>query len=303
MSRDASPTGTPDGRSGASPSCSRAPQGEDATLTDDKGEYHFTSLPVGTYVIRFYVANAAAQVEQGGVMVSADKMVRVNAKIAGATQAAAQEKYVIAGRPPVVDIGSARVGAQFDSEFTQNIPLNRTYGDVIERAPGAFVDPSGNVSIGGATGLENIYIVNGVNVTGIEYGNLEAGTPSIGGVATCRSSSCSRSTSAPAATRPTWAAAWAASSTASSSRAPTSSTAACSRTGRPTGCRRIRRRARPSDVRSATSACPTTTAASAPRSAARSSRTGCSSGPASRRASRTRTCSGRPTCSSTIRRR
>ena len=48
----------------------QGPQGEDATLTDDKGEYHFTSLPVGTYVIRFYVANTAAQVEQGGVMVS-----------------------------------------------------------------------------------------------------------------------------------------------------------------------------------------------------------------------------------------
>jgi len=159
----------------------QGPQGEDATLTDDRGEYHFTSLPVGTYVIRFYVANAATGVEQTGVLVSADKMVRVNAQIAGAVQAQAQEKYVITGKPPVVDIGSARVGAQFDSEFTQNIPLNRTYGDVIERAPGAFVDPSGNVSIGGSTGLENIYIVNGVNVTGIEYGNLEAGTPSIGG--------------------------------------------------------------------------------------------------------------------------
>jgi hypothetical protein len=159
----------------------QGPQGEDATLTDDKGEYHFTSLPVGTYVIRFYVANAAAQVEQGGVVVSAEKMVRVNAKIAGAVQTQAQEKYIITGRPPVVDIGSARVGAQFDSDFMTNVPLQRTYGDIIERAPGAFVDPSGNVSIGGATGLENIYIVNGVNVTGIEYGNLEAGTASISG--------------------------------------------------------------------------------------------------------------------------
>jgi hypothetical protein len=159
----------------------QGPQGEDATLTDDKGEYRFTSLPVGIYVIRFYVANSAAGVEQSGVVVAAEKMVRVNAQIAGAVQAQAQEKYVITGKPPVVDIGSARVGATFDSEFTQNVPLNRTYGDIIERAPGAFVDPSGNVSIGGATGLENIYIVNGVNVTGIEYGNLEAGTPSIGG--------------------------------------------------------------------------------------------------------------------------
>src|SRR5215510_11942771 len=46
----------------------QGPQGEDATLTDDQGEYHFTSLPVGTYIIRFYVANAATGVEQTGVV-------------------------------------------------------------------------------------------------------------------------------------------------------------------------------------------------------------------------------------------
>src|ERR1044072_5015179 len=78
----------------------QGPQGEDATLTDDKGEYNFTSLPVGHYVLRLCGANAAAQGAQGGVVVSADKKVRVNAKIAGAAQVAAQEKYVITGRPP-----------------------------------------------------------------------------------------------------------------------------------------------------------------------------------------------------------
>jgi hypothetical protein len=159
----------------------QGPQGEDATLTDDKGDYRFSSLAVGTYVIRFYAANTSAEAEQPGVNVAADKMVRVNAKIAGAAQAAAQQTYVITGKAPVIDIGSARVGAQFDQQFMQNVPLGRTYGDVIERAPGVFFDPSGNVSIGGATGLENIYLVNGLNVTGVQYGNLEAGIPTVGG--------------------------------------------------------------------------------------------------------------------------
>ncbi|HEY6474939.1 MAG TPA: TonB-dependent receptor, partial [Polyangia bacterium] len=159
----------------------QGPQGEDATLTDDKGEYRFSSLPVGSYVIRFYAANTSTEAEQPGVTVAADKMVRVNAKIAGAAQTAAQQTYVITGKAPMIDIGSARVGAQFEEPFMQNVPLGRTYGDVIERAPGAFFDPSGNVSIGGATGLENIYLVNGMNVTGVQYGNLEAGVPTVGG--------------------------------------------------------------------------------------------------------------------------
>jgi hypothetical protein len=156
------------------------PQGEDAVITSNKGEYTFTSLPVGTYVIRFYAANTATQVEQPGVVVAADRMVRVNAKISSAAAAAAQQTYVIDGKAPTIDIGSARVGAEFDSAFTQNVPVGRTFGDVIERAPGAFIDGSGNVSIGGATGLENMYFVNGMNVTGIRYGNIDSGLASHG---------------------------------------------------------------------------------------------------------------------------
>src|SRR4029079_6693160 len=32
----------------------QGPQGEDATITDDKGQYLFTTLGAGTYTIRFY---------------------------------------------------------------------------------------------------------------------------------------------------------------------------------------------------------------------------------------------------------
>jgi hypothetical protein len=159
----------------------QGPQGEDATITDDKGLYQFTGLGVGTYTIRFYMANSATQVEQPGVVVSAEKTVRVNAKIATQAQAAAQQTYVITGKAPVIDVGSARVGTTFDEDYTLHLAVGPTFGDVIAKAPGVFVDGSGNISIGGATGLENIYIVNGLNVTGLRFGNLEAGVPSYGG--------------------------------------------------------------------------------------------------------------------------
>jgi Carboxypeptidase regulatory-like domain len=159
----------------------QGPQGEDATITDDQGQYYFTNLRVGTYVIRFYVANTSAQTEMNGVVVVAEKTVRVNTKVAGTAQAAAQQTYVITGKAPSIDIGSTRVGATFDDKYMLNLPSGRTYGDIIQKAPGAFIDPSGNVSIGGATGLENIYTVNGMNVTGMEMGNLESGAASLSG--------------------------------------------------------------------------------------------------------------------------
>jgi Carboxypeptidase regulatory-like domain/TonB-dependent Receptor Plug Domain len=160
----------------------QGPQGDDATLTDGSGDYYFTALAVGTYVIRFYVANSSTRTEQGGVLVSADKTVRVNARIASqAAAAAAQETYVIERRPPAVDVGSTRLGPTFDSTFTTSVPVGRNFGDILEKAPGAFLDKTGSVSIGGATGLENIYLVDGINVTGTEFGNINSNSPTLGG--------------------------------------------------------------------------------------------------------------------------
>jgi len=160
----------------------QGPQGDDATLTTNTGDYYFSALPVGTYVIRFYMANSSTKTEQGGVVVSADKTVKVNARIAGtAAAAAAEETYVITRKAPAVDVGSTRLGPTFDSAFNTNVPIGRNFGDVIEKAPGAFLDRTGSVSIGGATGLENIYLVDGLNVTGAEYGNINSNLPSTGG--------------------------------------------------------------------------------------------------------------------------
>jgi Carboxypeptidase regulatory-like domain len=160
----------------------QGPQGDDATLTDAQGDYYFSTLPGGTYVIRFYVASSSTRTEQGGVIVSPDKTVRVNARIAGqAAAAAAQETYVIARKSPAIDIGATRLGPTFDSNFTNNVPVGRNFGDVLEKAPGAFLDRTGSVSIGGATGLENIYLVDGLNVTGIEFGNINSNSASLGG--------------------------------------------------------------------------------------------------------------------------
>jgi len=160
----------------------QGPQGDDATLTSNTGDYYFSSLPVGTYVIRFYMANSSTKTEQGGVNVSADKTVRVNARIAGtAAAAAAEETYVIQRKAPAIDVGSTRLGPTFDSSFNTNVPIGRNFGDVIEKAPGAFVDRTGSVSIAGATGLENVYLVDGLNVTGAEYGNINTNLPTAGG--------------------------------------------------------------------------------------------------------------------------
>jgi len=145
-------------------------QGEDATLTDEKGEYTFVNLTVGTYVVRFYNATSSTNVERGNLAVSAAATLRVDAEIP--SQAAPQETYVIQKKAAAVDVGSGRLGLTLNEEYMTNLPLDRTFGDLVLKAPGAFLESSGGVSIAGASGLENAYSIDGLNVTGMEYGDI-----------------------------------------------------------------------------------------------------------------------------------
>lgn len=147
----------------------RGPQGEDAVLTEEDGSFAFAALPVGSYTLLVYAAGAAP-VERPGVVVSADKAVRVNLRLP--RQETRTETYVIERRVPLVDLGTARAGVTQSREDLLNLPSGTSYGEVLTRTPGAFTDRAGNVSIAGASGLENTYLVDGLNVTGIEYGDI-----------------------------------------------------------------------------------------------------------------------------------
>ncbi|MES1171778.1 MAG: carboxypeptidase regulatory-like domain-containing protein [Bacteroidota bacterium] len=145
-------------------------QGEDATLTDDAGQYTFVNLPVGKYVVRFYNASSSTKVERPDLVVSAGATLRADAAIP--SQTAVEETYVIKRKAVAVDVGTARLGLTIDEDYMQYVPTDRTFGDLILKAPGAFLESSGSVSIAGASGLENVYVMNGLNVTGLEYGDI-----------------------------------------------------------------------------------------------------------------------------------
>jgi hypothetical protein len=157
----------------------QGPQGEDATLTDERGEFRLSALPLGTYQLKVYAVGTTAAAERDGVQVSADQTVRVNLRVAPPDQAV--ETYIIERRAPAVDLGTARTGLTLSADYLGNVPVGSTYGEALDRAPGAFVDRSGNVSVAGASGLENVYVVDGMNVSGIELGDILNTRPNAAG--------------------------------------------------------------------------------------------------------------------------
>ena len=85
------------------------------------------------------------------------------------------ETVNVSGQTPVVDTSSTTTGAVLDSEALSRIPVGRRFSDTLYIAPG--VSSGGQVgqanpSMSGGSGLENEYVVDGVNITNAGYGAL-----------------------------------------------------------------------------------------------------------------------------------
>ncbi len=152
----------------------QGPQGELAEVTDDKGNYTITEVPVGKYLVVFFVPGGNAPKLKKEAQVSADATIPVNASFSQKEEASkATEKVIeVVEKAPQIDIGSTKRGTKFDREFMNKVPARgRDFESLIESTPGASGDDNG-VSLGGAQSVENNYVIDGVNVTGIGFGTL-----------------------------------------------------------------------------------------------------------------------------------
>ena len=93
------------------------------------------------------------------------------------------ETVEVNGNSVQIDTTSTAVGDNLDQTFYQQVPVARNVGSLFYIAPGATNSGgtgTSNPSIGGATGLENQYIIDGVNLTDVGYGGLGVFSPTYG---------------------------------------------------------------------------------------------------------------------------
>jgi len=155
---------------------SPALQGEQIVLADDAGLYFLTSLPPGNYTITVNYQNATFT--RGNVVVQVGKEAVVNITVD--TEAASSkpngEIINIQGSAPIIDQGSTKTGVSLTREFTNNIPVGRTFGAVLGAASSSQSDYYGT-SLSGATSVENTYVVEGINTTDTGIGGLSSNLP------------------------------------------------------------------------------------------------------------------------------
>jgi hypothetical protein len=142
-----------------------------AAVTDSQGRFVLPNLQPGTYKVRAE-APGKAPVVVDEILVSINTRSRVDfTMVSGQT-----ETVTVTAESPVVDTKSVTTGGTFSvAGLIDQVPIGRNLAATLALAPGVESGGgtgAGNYSISGSSGLENSYVVDGVNITNTGYGGI-----------------------------------------------------------------------------------------------------------------------------------
>ncbi|HET7705906.1 MAG TPA: TonB-dependent receptor [Thermoanaerobaculia bacterium] len=132
------------------------------TTSDSNGQYRFPRLPSGRYQVKASLMgyNAAAA---GGIELTLGKVATVNLTL---NPAAVTESIVVTAEAPVVDVTQSATSTSIAREQLEYIPKGRDFTSVVAQAAGASNEAFlGGISIDGASGSENRFVIDGVDTT------------------------------------------------------------------------------------------------------------------------------------------
>jgi len=146
-------------------------QGAKTTVSDAEGRYTIPFLVPGVYVIDGTL-DGFEPVHRGGIHIELGQALDVSLtmRVGGVT-----ETVQVTANRSLVDTTSTAIGATLDGETLSRLPVGRRFSDTLYVAPGVSTGGAvgaANPSVEGSSGLENQYVIDGVNVTNGGYGAL-----------------------------------------------------------------------------------------------------------------------------------
>jgi hypothetical protein len=151
-------------------------------VTDANGNFRFPALPTGVYEVSAELSGfAVAKVSNVDLALGQLKKVDLSLSVQGVA-----ESVQVSAEPPLIDVRQNAAFANIRKEFIDNIPKGRDFTSVVSLAPGAnfevkqgggdtLIQNKGAISIDGASGAENTYVIDGLNTTSIRTGQSAQG--------------------------------------------------------------------------------------------------------------------------------
>jgi outer membrane receptor protein involved in Fe transport len=140
-------------------------QGARTAVSDQAGRYRFPALSPGVYAVTAKLTGFSSA-ERTGLKVSLGATTTVALQLV----VSVKEDLVVTAEAPAIDTTRTTIGTNATLETMQRLPIGRNFASIASTVSGTGTDVTGNITIYGATGLENAYIIDGVNTTGVKTG-------------------------------------------------------------------------------------------------------------------------------------
>ena len=141
------------------------------TTTDASGAYVFTSVPVGKFVVTASVTGFSTMMKTD-VNVVLGRTAQLNFKL---EVGQVTESVVVSADAVMVDTTASSSAVNVDKSFFDLMPKGRSFYDLVNLAPGARNESkSGGFQVDGASGSENVFYLDGMEVTDVQSGTLES---------------------------------------------------------------------------------------------------------------------------------
>src|SRR5713226_2473782 len=159
------------------------PQGTQSQTTSGSGTFVYQDLIPATYKLQVEMKGfRRAEVPDVTINVGRVSAIRVQLEPGSVTST-----VEVVSSALTVDTTSTAVATNLNDDFYQKLPVQRGVAGLFYIAPGA-VDGGGtghaNPSISGGSGLENLYVADGVSITDTAFGGLGLYTRNYGSVGT-----------------------------------------------------------------------------------------------------------------------
>jgi hypothetical protein len=144
--------------------------------TDSSGTYRFTALPAGDYTMTV-TASGFSIFKLPSIKVEVGRLPTIDV---GLQVGAVTQVVEVDAAAPLVDVTESKVAVNVEKEVIDNVPKGRSFQSLITFAPGARMEPlqggrndrGNSFQVDGATDAENVYMVDGVNMTDAQNGGV-----------------------------------------------------------------------------------------------------------------------------------
>ena len=135
--------------------------------SDGAGHYRFPSVPPGVYTVTATLSGMQpATAKDVQAQLGTAPTVNLSLKLAAVTAS-----VTVTAEPQLVDVTSSAAQTSIRTETFEKLPRGRDFSSVVVQAPSANQNnKTGGISIDGASGAENRYIMDGVDTTNPQTG-------------------------------------------------------------------------------------------------------------------------------------